>query len=172
MKKIILTFFIIISAIGYVQSDSLDITAEVEQLKEYDLLTIEQVYSLDNAAFVLFNEKKYEEALEALIEVSKQANYLSNIIRRGIEPYYSANYDDRKGYTKVRNLAVYEKKSNEFIKMRNKAIVFQAKCYINLGDEKSALPLLMKALDLIDLDNDYMWTKARILLYEIIEYDE
>ena len=63
---------------------------------ELGLPTIDLVTYLKNQAIETFESGNYEEALPLLEEWAKQANWLANLISGGLEPYYSASYDNRK----------------------------------------------------------------------------
>jgi hypothetical protein len=52
---------------------------------------------------------------------------------------------------------------------RNRALVIQAECELKLGNKEHGLALLINALALIDLKDTEYWTKARGLLYSLVE---
>lgn len=55
---------------------------------------------------------------------------------------------------------------------RNQAMVAQAECYIHLNDTKQAVPLLIRALELINVKDTALWARARKDLYSIIQISE
>ena len=112
-----------------------------------------------------------EEAIPVLVLYAKNANWLANIMAASLKPYYDASYDDRKGFTKTKELAPIERLSNEYKVKRNVAFAMHGECLLKIGDKKGAMPVLMKALDLIDIDNEAWWKRSRENLLSIIEVE-
>jgi hypothetical protein len=79
--------------------------------------------------------------------------------------------DDRKDYSyeKLKPLIPLERLANDYKKKRNIAFAMQGDCLIKTGDNKSAIPVLLKALDLIHIDNDVWWERTRNNLLKVIE---
>jgi len=152
------------------KQDPFDLSATEEKIKELGLPTVAKVEALEKKAKVLYNSKKWQEAALALEEYAKKTNWLSNLIEAGLEPYYSADYDDKKEYpySKLTALVPFEKKVNDYRRKRNRAMVMQAECLINLGQNDKAVSLLVRALDLIDINDEVWWNRARRQLYSII----
>ena len=86
----------------------------------------------------------------------------------------SASYDDRKGWypdqLSFSDLSNAESKANSYKAERNRAMLYEGLCYYNLGDYETALPLLLKALDLIELDDETNWSLAMNAVYSIVGY--
>ncbi len=61
-----------------------------------------------------------------------------------------------------------EKTANEYKEERNRAMGREALCYYNLGDYKTAVPLLTKALDLIDIEQIDLWTECLNAMNSIV----
>ncbi len=57
----------------------------------------------------------------------------------------------------------------DYRRKRNIAMVMQADRLVALGEKNKAVSLLVKALDLIDINNEEWWNKARKQLYSLIE---
>jgi|AntAceMinimDraft_16_1070373.scaffolds.fasta_scaffold51747_3 tetratricopeptide (TPR) repeat protein len=152
------------------EEDPFDISATLEQIAEYGVPTVSSVATLEDKALGLFNEGKYRPAMEALEAFSKHANWLSNLISSGLDPFYGASYDDRKGfsYAKLQPLIQYESMGNEYKTKRNHAMVMQAECAVILGDKTKAVALFIKALDLIDIEDWTWWERTRKGLYALI----
>ncbi len=153
-------------------SDELDISNEQKDVEEIGIPTPELVEELETNANQLFKDKKYTEAAEAFSELASKSNYLANLISQGLEPFYSKSYsDDDYDSSYVYSLAKYERQSNDYKELRNSAFVKEALCYYYLEEYVSALPLLSKALDLIDVKDTENWDLAREALYDIINVD-
>ena len=153
-------------------ADALDITNEKKDVEEIGIPTPSLVKELETDANELFEAKKYKEAAEAYAELASKSNYLANLISQGLEPFYNKRYsDDDYDSSYVFALAKYERQSNDYKSLRNTAFVKQALCYYYLEDYISALPLLDKALDLIDVKDTDNWTLAREALYDIIDVE-
>jgi tetratricopeptide (TPR) repeat protein len=173
-KTIVLAVFLITVTLQGEEnkiSDPFDLSASSSKVKELGVITQPQVDALERKANELFNNGKYKEAIPALEEFAKKANWLANLIAASLKPYYGASYDDKKSYpySELEPLIPLESLANSYKKKRNIAFVMQAECLIKIGDNESAVPLLLKALDLIDIDNDLWWKKARNSLTRIIE---
>lgn len=167
---VMLLFFSTISAQKEIPEDPFDVTDEAGKVQELGIPTIASVEALEQKAKSLLSENQWEAAANALEEFAKQANWLSNLIAAGLEPYYSASYDHKKDCPTaiIRNLIRYEKKANELKEKRNWAIVKRASCHQKLGDKKMAVVLLVKALDIIDLKESELWSEAKDNLYYLI----
>ena len=137
------------------QSDPFDLSTSQKQVKELGVPTVSEVQRLENKATNLFNTNKCKEAIPALEKYAKQSNWLANLISAGLDPYYGAPYQKRKNYpySKLNELIPYEDLSNSYKIKRNIAIAMHGECLIKIGDKRSAVSYLLKALDLISLDN-------------------
>ena len=82
-----------------------------------------------------------------------------------------AHHDDRKNYpfSKLKPLIPYEKLANSYKRKRNIAIAMHGECLAKLGDTHQAVSYLVKALDLIGIENEVWWKRTRENLYNIIE---
>lgn len=150
--------------------DPFDISSTTEKVAELDVPTISDVDTLENSAKQLFNAENCTEAIPILEEYAKKANWLANLISSGLDPYYGASYDDRKDYPyiKLKPLIPYESLSNKYKRKRNIAIAMHGECLAKSGDKAKAVSYLVKALDLIHIDNEGWWKRTRENLYEII----
>lgn len=152
-------------------ADPFDLSSTQKQVDELGVPTVSEVNSLESKAKELYSSGNYSAALPVLEEYAKKANWLANLISAGLEPYYGASYDDRKDfpYSKASKLIPIEATANDYRKKRNRAMVMQAECLIKTGKKEKAVSLLVRALDLIDIENEEWWDKAKMHLYEIIE---
>ena len=152
------------------KSDPFDLSQNDKKIKELGIPTFPKVLELERKAIELYQAKDWKAAAEASAEYARAANWLSNIIGAGLEPYYGASYDDRKDFNRdLKTLIKFEGMMNDLRKKRNRAMVIQAECVINAGDKEKGLSLLLKALDLIDINNTEYWEKARAMLYSMAE---
>ena len=154
-----------------------DFSEEEARIKELGIPTVASVAELKKAADDLWNAKDYEAAADAYSTYAKQANFLANLISAGLEPFYGASYDDRKnfsfsGFKNGKNYlhdpSSAEKKANSYKTERNRAMLREGLCYYNLKQYEVALPLLTKALDLIDINDIEDWQIGMNALYDII----
>ncbi|MDQ8205831.1 hypothetical protein [Pelagicoccus sp. SDUM812003] len=177
MKKnlILLTFLASIGTLCFSQDkeakDPFDLSASSSKIEELGVITKAAVDELEIRARSLFNEEKYEDAIPVLEEYSKKANWLANMLAATLDPYYGASYDDRKDYPykKIQPLIPLETMANEYKSKRNIAIAMRGECLLKIGNKKEAIPVLLNALDLIDIDNETWWQRTRNNLLSIIE---
>ena len=156
-----------------VETDSeFDFAAEQKKVDELGIPTVTSVAALKSKADELWESKDYKEAANAYAEYAKQANWLANIISSGLEPYYGASYDDRKGWSpkemSFSELALAETKSNSYKSERNRAMLYEGLCYFYLDEYELALPLLIKALDIIEISDEKNWQLGMDALYSIV----
>lgn len=175
MKTIILFIIAIISIKAFAEEkniiDPFDLSASASKVEELGLITKPEVDTLEEKAKELFNSGNCKAAIPVLIEYSKKSNWLANMVAATLDPYYGASYDDRKGYSydKLKVLIPLESLSNDYKKKRNIAFAMQGECLVKIGDNKGAIPVLLKALDLIDIDNDIWWERTRNNLLKVIQ---
>lgn len=154
-----------------------DLTEQEEKIKELGIPTTKSVAELKKNADDLWKAEDYAAAAEAYAVYAKQANWLANIISAALEPFYGASYDDRKSFsissfdkTSKYKLASCETKANSYKSERNRAMLYEGLCYYNLEQYELALPLLIKALDLIAIDDKTNWQLGMNALYDIVGY--
>lgn len=153
--------------------DPFDLSESSLKVKELGLVTKPEVDALEVKAKKLYNEGNCKAAIPVLIEYSKKSNWLANMIAATLDPYYGASYDDRKSYSydKLKPLIPLESLANDYKKKRNIAFAMQGECMIKTGDKKGAIPVLLKALDLLSLDEDMWWEKTRNNLLQTLEVE-
>lgn len=156
------------------EEDAFDMTADQETVAELGIPTVSTVAALKAEADKLWAAQDYSAAAAAYATYAKQANWLANLISAGLDPFYTASSSDRKGWSPSvlswNDLTGPENSANDYKAERNRAILQHGLCYYNLGDYENALPLLLKALDLIELDQESYWKDAMAALYAIIGY--
>ena len=144
--------------------DPFDLSATDAKVEELGIPTTQTVSQLEKRATELFTSESWADAESALDEYARQANWLANLIAAGLEPYY--NSSARRGFDP--RVAVFEDLANEYRAQRDRAIVMRAECFSNLAQTEKAASLLVGALDLINIDNEELWIRARDQLYSII----
>jgi tetratricopeptide (TPR) repeat protein len=165
MKKIILPLTILISLSAFAEEkkivDPFDLSASASKVKELGVFTKPEVDKLEEKAKELFNSGNCKDAIPVLVEYAKKSNWLANMIAATLNPYYGASYDDKKEYpyAKLKPLIPMESLANDYKKKRNIAYAMHGECLVKIGNKESAIPVLLKALDLIDLDNEIWWQK-------------
>lgn len=175
MKQTILFVIAIISLNAVAEekkiSDPFDLSASASKVDELGIVTKSEVDALEEKARLLFNAGNCKAAIPLLTEYSKKSNWLANMIAATLDPYYGASYDDRKSfpYEKLKPLIPLESLSNDYKMKRNIAIAMQGECLVKTGDNKTAIPVLLKALDLIDIENDVWWGRTKNNLLQVIE---
>lgn len=150
-------------------SDPFDLTESTKQVSELGVVTQKEVDALQTKATELYTAEDCQAALPVLKEFVRKSNWLANMVHATLDPYYGASYDDRKEYSyeKISKLIPYENLANGYKRKRNIAMAMQADCHTKLGNTKEAIPLLLKTLDLLELDNDIWWDKTRENLMQI-----
>lgn len=175
MKKVILFVIGITSLHVFAEDnkvvDPFDLSASASKVEELGVITKPEVDALEEKAKELFNAGNCKAAIPVLIEYTKKSNWLANMIAATLDPYYGASYDDRKAYSydKLKPLIPLENLANDYKKKRNIAFAMQGECLVKTGDSKGAIPVLLKALDLIDIDNDVWWERTRNNLLQVIK---
>lgn len=174
MKK---TLYLIIIVFGTffvnAQVSDIDMTKIQAEIDEYGMPTISSVDEMLVNADKLYDTQNWQDAADAYSLFAKNANWLANLISNGLEPYYSATYDEKKSVSNsvITPLTKYESLSNYYKVQRNKAILRQGICFFNLNDNKASLPYILKALDLIGVEDLDQWKEARDILYAIIKFE-
>lgn len=132
-------------------------------------VTLQELEAMEDSYQALVAEGNCEDAIPKIVEFSESANRLSNLIRRGSEPYYDARRDDQEKIARNRSLiellVAAENTFNAVLKQRNVAWVEEAKCLLEQGEREAAITRLFRALDYITTDEAELWKEARNLLW-------
>lgn len=173
--KLVLTLVIFSHSVEAQERDATDLS-RYELLDEGETVkTLADIEKMEDVYVELVMAGNCEAALPKIVAFYEAANQVSNLIRRGNEPYYDANRDDKETITSSRKLldilVKAENASNKLIKQRNKAWVEEAKCLITRGDNTEATTRLYRALDYISHDESTLWKEARNLLWEQVGLD-
>lgn len=153
--------------------NALDVSSYARQVAELGIPTLASVREAASEAQALFDQGEYEKAVDALDRWARSANWLSNLIAQGLEPFYSASYDDRKAfpYARLDALVRYETLVNDLRRQRNHAMVLRAEALVRLGRTDEAVSVYLRALDLLDIKDWEWWTRARTGLYALLGVD-
>ena len=148
-----------------------DVSRVASEIDELGFVTQPEVDLLEQQAKELFNSGDCEAAIPVLENYMKKSNWLANLIAATLDPYYNADYDDRKAYphARLQSLIPLEKLANAYKTKRNIAYAMQGECLLKTGDQNRAIAVLVKALDLIDIDNESWWRRTRSNLLQLIE---
>lgn len=151
--------------------DPFDLSGVAEAIGEGSTPTVESVDRLQARAMGLYSDSCAPGAIDALDEYGRMANALANIIGIGLEPFYDASLDERRDFNRTRELVPFENLANGYRRQRNEAMVMRAECLAQEGAVAEAVALYFRALQLIDIDNQELWDRARGGLYEIVGVD-
>lgn len=140
------------------------------------IATLSDLEEMEEAYQALLADGNCADAIPAIIEFYETANMVSNLIRRGNEPYYDARRDDQEVIARDRallnELASAERASNSLIRQRNRAWVEEARCLLEQGESQAAVTRLYRALDYIDADELALWREARTLLWQQVGFGD
>jgi len=146
------------------------IRSTTEQVKRLGVPSPEEVDSLRERAYSLYKADSCSTAVPMLQTHAEKANWLANVISQGLKPYYDASYDEQESMSvgRMTELAEHETLSNELKQQRNRSYVLVAECEGKMGNSNLAMVYYMSALDLISIDNQDLWDRARTGLYETV----
>lgn len=184
MKKIVsLVLLVVLLVTGLVAAaegttDEFDVSADAAKVSELGIPTVSSVAELKSKADSLWKAGDYQAAAEAYSIYAKNANWLANLIAAGCEPFYGGSKDEQSNfysyYKKISGGGFFstvsngESKSNSYKSERNRAMAYEALCYYKLGDYVTAVPLLTKALDVIEINQVEYWELCTNALYDIV----
>jgi len=146
------------------------IRSTTEQVERLGVPSPQEVDSLRERAYSLYEADSCSTAVPALQTHAEKANWLANVISQGLQPFYDASYDDQENVSagRIRILGNFEDSANELKRERNESYVMVAECEREMGNQNVAMVYYMSALDLIDVENQSLWDRARTGLYETV----
>jgi tetratricopeptide (TPR) repeat protein len=172
MRKQLLTAFVILASAnnGIAQEVSSTDLSRYELFEEGEVIaTLTELQDMEDAYMALVADGNCGAALPVIIEFYEAANHVSNLIRRGNEPYYDASRDGKDSValdgSLFNELLTAENTFNNLIQQRNRAWVEEAKCLLAEGERQEAITRLYRALDYISEDERRLWEEARTLLW-------
>lgn len=175
MKKIIALSAIMwtagVMAQGTSDADPFDLSPSTAKVDELGVVTQTEVDGLEQRSKELFNAGNCKAAIPVLEEYAKKANWLANMVSATLDPYYGASRRDREdfSYTKLQKLIPLETLANNYKGKRNIAFAMQGECLMEMGENERAIPMLLKALDLIALEDTAWWDRTRENLLTILD---
>ena len=151
--------------------DEAGLVLAIERIRKIGVPTPEIVENMRIRAINLYEEGNWALAIDSLKQFSHKANWLANLISKGLQPFYDASYSDRQSVSRsqIGRLAEYESLSNELKSQRNQAYVMIAECYLKIGEPDLATAYFFQSLELIPVSELEQWDRARNGLYQLIE---
>lgn len=106
----------------------------------FGVVTQPEVDLLEQRVKELFNSGDCVEALPVLEDYMEKSNWMANLNSATLEPYYNADYDDRKNlpHARLQPLVPLEKLANSYKKKRNIAYAMWGECLMSTGNTKRA----------------------------------
>ena len=166
-----LIIFATCAVTAFADGENFDITVDTTKVEELGVPTKKSVATMKATADGYWEAKDYANAAPAYAIYAKNANWLANIIAAIDEPYYSATSKKRDNFyysSMFSTASSAESSANSYKEQRNQAMAREAMCYYYLGDYNSAIPLLIKALDLIDIEDTTNWKMCADAINDII----
>lgn len=148
-------------------SDELDVSAITARFSA-GIPRRDEVDTLISQAHSLFESGNCELAAPVIRDAAERTNTLANLISAGLEPFYSASYDDRRSFRGVDALIRYENLSNNYKRQRNELMIMEAECLLSMGDREGGVARLYKSLELVNVNERELWDRARSELYSEI----
>lgn len=131
--------------------------------------TLTELQSLEDTYKILVANGNCAADIPTIIEFYEAVNHVSNLIRRGNEPYYGAGRDYKEDIAQNRSLLneliAAENTLKNLIRQKNRAWVQEARCLLNEGENQEAITRLYRALDYISGDKSALWEEAQTLLW-------
>ena len=138
---------------------------------ELTILNLSDIEELSIQTDSLIDNGRCEEALPSIIKIQESSNVASNILSRGLAPFSRASRDEQRLFiTITEDMKQAERLAMDMRQTRNRYIVLEAECLIELGESFSALNRLYHALSLITYRERELWEHARALLWDNIGF--
>lgn len=175
-QQLLAALFLLVSAnMAATQEVSATDLSRYELFEEGETIkTLTDLQEMEDAYKTLVENGKCEAAIPEIVEFYEAANRVSNLIRRGNEPYYDASRDGKESIARNRSLLneliSAENTFNNLIRQRNQAWVEEAKCLLAAGEQQEAVTRLYRALDYISGDEHELWEEARTMLWSEVGF--
>jgi len=176
MKKIIIASVFIFLASGTVDAQKLAesqlFSEGVPESKIRELGIPDPVRMMERKekAHAAFEAGDCGKAIPELDSLARETDWYGTLILTGLEPYFQADIRDRRDFADQRLLMPLEKKGNEYLVIRNEAMVMLAECLSETGDTDAAVSAYIRALKAIYINERELWERARNGLYELIGF--
>lgn len=144
----------------------------VSKVYSEDLLSNE--LGIKEKTFVTYKEvvEMGEASCSNALALSEKSNQLSNYYSQMLEPFYSADRDEREqSFDKLRkwDAVRFESESNKLKNIRNDSLVKRAECLFEEGEFDMSISAIYKALDLINVEEEDLWKRSIDLMLKLIE---
>ncbi len=126
------------------------------------------IKALREHAMDLYQKRDWEEASIAMFMWAKEADDFYNLVVQATQPYAQPS-NTRLQTDQLSLIVEYQNIAKKYRLERNEALIYRAECYWNDGEGGMALDTLSEVLDLLTRDEWEQWTKARMLLSEILD---
>jgi hypothetical protein len=177
MKYVFLTLslFVLSASILYAQTadniNPYNLTELMERIGELGIPDPAGIDELGEVARSAYDAGDCVNAIPALETYGRMADWYADLILSGVAPYNRALPADQRRFGATRPLIAIERRANEFIRMRNEAMLMHAECLVQTGEIEKAAAMYYQALQVIYLNETELWEKARNGLYSIIEFE-
>ncbi len=177
MKKILLvsavTLLVFANADAQFLSDSELFSEGVPEskIKELGIPDADRIMELKETAHAALESGDCTQAIPALEALGKEADWYGTLILTGLEPYFQADIRDKRDFEDQRRLMPLEARGNEFLKLRNEALVMRAECLVETGEAEAAVAAYIRALKAIYINERELWERARNGLYKLIGFN-
>lgn len=176
MKKIIIAsvFIFLLSATAdgqyLVESQLFSEGVPESKIRELGIPDPVRLMERKEKAHAAFESGDCGKAIPELDLLARETDWYGTLILTGLEPYFQADTRDRRDFTDQRLLMPIEAKGNEYLIIRNEAMVMLAECLSENGDTEEAVLTYIRALKAIYINERELWERARNGLYELIGY--
>lgn len=169
MRILTIAVLFISTSAAYAQSeDPMDMAGSERAISDAGIVRMSDIDALKERTSQLLAEGDCAAVVPELVELSKQSNFLANVIRAGIEPFYDASLEDRRSFVITSALIDREREVSGLLETRNRAWVDEGLCHSEMGDDRTAIVRLTHALDYIGIDETETWTTARNAIWRIV----
>ena len=174
-RELLFPFILMASSIHAAENDETALSRYEIFDSDSQPITLEDLEAMEDEYEALLDASDCTGALPKIVAFAETANRVSNLIRRGNEPYYDARRDDQKVIARDRallnQLVAAENATNNLVAKRNAAWVEEAKCLILEGELNAGINRLYRALDYIEPDDRELWEEARTLLWDQVGFE-
>ncbi|MBB1485902.1 hypothetical protein [Oceanospirillum sediminis] len=178
MKKLIAAAVIMASssaiAAGHgVSHDILDMAAAEKKNQALGLVTRTAVDALARKGKQLFNGGDCQQAMPVLKEYAVKADWLATMIDTTLTPYHNASASEQKSIMQKRKgeLMPVHDLAQSYREKSAVAVAMYGDCLMQLENPKAAVPVLMKALELLPASNETWWNRTGESLLKAIRVD-
>ncbi len=148
-----------------------DVEEMMERIGELGIPVPADIEKLGDIAKSAYEAGDCGNAIPALETYGKTVNLYADLVMSGVSPYNRALSADQRRFGSTRPLIAIERGANEYITMRNEALLMHAECLVRTGEKEKAAVMYYQALQVIYLNETELWERARNGLYSIIGFE-